>query len=279
MKKILFTKSFFFSFMILTLLIPGFSKEKTIASQWVAASPIIDGSYNEWGDKVLNFEKKISVEYAFKNDGENLFVLFIFKDPKYLSNIRATGITLWFNTEGKKKKNYGIKFIKKQVSTEAFISLLEQKKGPLSEEEKNNIRANPYYFLHNSQVISKTVEPSTLSSDSGEVKSAVFRSTKQEKMIVYEFAVPLTKLTEKAPGIGTEPVKTIKVGFEWGGMTPAMKEARMRRSANTGNSPPQANGPGGSWSKGSSYGRRMPRISRSPKKYTFWVGVQLAQNQ
>jgi len=58
MKKILFTKPFFFFFMILAPLIPGFSKEKTVASQWAVASPIIDGSYDEWEDAALNFEKK-----------------------------------------------------------------------------------------------------------------------------------------------------------------------------------------------------------------------------
>jgi len=241
--------------------------------------PIIDGSYDEWRDDVFNFEKKVSVDYAFKNDAENFYIIFIFKDPRYLSSINATGMTLWFNNEGKKKKNYGITFIKKQVSADAFISILEQQKGPLSEEEKINLRANPYYFLHNTKVISKKKESVSQASDSREIRQAVFRSMKQEKMIVYEFAIPLKNMTEQASGIGTEPGKLIKVGFEWGGLTKEMKEARIRKLADTGGSPERADMPGGSWSKGSSYGRGTSGLSQSAKKYSFWVDVQIGQNQ
>lgn len=279
MKKPIFLEILLLFFLILTLSLSGFSKEKTITSNWVTAPLAIDGSYDEWEDDALNFEKKVSVEYAFSNNGENLFVLFIFKDPKYLSTINATGMTLWFNTEGKKKKNYGITFIKKQVSADAFISILEQQKGPLSDEEKNNIRANPHYFIHNIKVISKKKESVSQASDSREIKQAVFRSVKQEKMIIYEFAIPLNKMTEQASGIGTEPGKLIKVGFEWGGLTKEMKEARIRKLADTGGSPERADRPGGSWSKGSSYGRGTSRMSQGPKKYSFWVDVQIGQNQ
>jgi len=102
---------------------------------------------------------------------------------------------------------------------------------------------------------------------------------KQEKMIIYEFAIPLKKMTEQASGIGTEPGKLIKVGFEWGGLTKEMKEARIRKLADTGGGPERVDRPGGSWSKGSSYGRGTSRMSQRAKKYSFWVDVQIDQNQ
>lgn len=278
MNKPAFLKTLLLFFLILILSLSGFSKEKTITSNWIAVPPIIDGSYDEWRDDVFNFEKKVSVDYAFKNDAENFYIIFIFKDPRYLSSINATGMTLWFNNEGKKEKKYGIKFIKKQVSVNTFISILEQQKGTLSEEEKNKIRANPYFFLHNTKVISKKNKSISQPSDSGEIKQAVFRSMKQEKMIVYEFAIPLKRMTEKAPGIGTEPGKIIKVGFEWGGLTKEMKESRVKRLAEAGVRLEQADRPGGSWSKGSSYGRGTSGLSQSAKKYSFWVDVHIAQN-
>ena len=98
MKKQVFLKTFLLFFLILALSLTGFSKSKKIASNWVVFPLTIDGSYDEWGDDALNFEKKVGVNYAFRNDAENLFILFIFKDPKYLSSISATGMTLWFNT-------------------------------------------------------------------------------------------------------------------------------------------------------------------------------------
>ncbi|MFQ6069464.1 MAG: hypothetical protein ACE5LC_02945 [Candidatus Aminicenantales bacterium] len=50
-----------------------------------------------------------------------------------MSTILQTGITLWFNTEGKKKKEYGINFLKKKVTPEVYIAYLEKTRGLLSE--------------------------------------------------------------------------------------------------------------------------------------------------
>jgi len=265
--------------MILTLSFAALPKEKTVASNWTPSPLNIDGSSVEWGSDVLNTEKKVSVEYAFRNDAENLFVLFIFKDPKYLSTINATGITLWFNTERKKKKKYGITFMKQRVPAEAFISILEKQKGALSEEEKNNIRVNPYYFLHNTKVTDKERKSATQSAGGGEANLAVFRSMRKEKMVVYEFAVPLKRLTENAHGIGTDPGKIIKVGFEWGGMTREMIEALAKRRADAAARPAAANRSGGSWSKGGAGGSGMSRAGSRSKKFSFWVDVQLAKTR
>jgi len=90
MKKPIFLEILLLFFLILTLSLSGFSKEKTITSNWVTAPLAIDGSCDEWEDDALNFEKKVSVEYAFKNDAENFYIIFIFKDPRYLSSINAT---------------------------------------------------------------------------------------------------------------------------------------------------------------------------------------------
>lgn len=279
MRKLTILKTSIIFIMILTLSFPGSSKEKTIVSNWTAASLNIDGSYDEWGDDVLNSEKKVSVDYAFRNDGETLFILFIFKDPKYLSTINATGMTIWFNTEGKKKKKYGINFIKTRVSPDVFISVLEQQKGALSEAEKANVRKNPYYFLHNAKVINKDSKSESQEAHNIEIKPAIFRSMGQNKMIAYEFAVPLRRVMENAPGIGTEPGKIIKVGFEWGGMTKEMIEAIAKRRADAALRSERPNRSGGSWSKGGSPGSARPGGGRNTKKYSFWVDVQLAKNQ
>jgi len=146
-------------FLLLTMVIAvsfiGHSKEKTVKCEWVSTALNIDGSSQDWAGEALLFEEKLQTEYAFGNDGENLFALFIFKDPEYLSSIDATGMTIWINLEGKKKKEYGINFMKMVLKPEQFIALMEKRRGPLSEEEKNEIRSQPQYFIHNARVITK----------------------------------------------------------------------------------------------------------------------------
>ena len=279
MKKQVGVKTFLLFLFILSLSLQGFSKEKIITCNWVASPLTIDGSNEEWGEDALSFEKKVDVNFAFRNDAENLYVLFIFNDPKYLSSINATGMTLWFNTEGKKKKNYGLTFMKKQVSTDMFISILEKQKGPLSEEEKNNIQANPRYFLHNIKVVGKESESTSQQAESEEANVAIFRSMSQEKMVIYELAVPLRRITEQAHGVGTEPGKTVKVGFEWGGLTDEMKKAIAEGREIPGTDAMRRGESADSWAARSSGFSRTSGSRQGPKQYSFWVDVQLAKSQ
>lgn len=279
MRKLALTQILFLFFFVSILSVIGFSQKEMISSRWASNQINIDGRSDDWKDEAFHFEKKLSIDYSFKNDAENLFILFVFKDPRYLSSIRDTGMTIWFNLEGKKKKNFGIQFIKKIVSPEVFISVLEEQKGALSEEEKNNIRANRQYFLHNAKVITKSGKSSSQVLDTGETQQAIFRTAKQKECIVYEFAVPLKKVAEPSLGIGTEPGKTINLAFEWGGLTPEMKEAMLRRLADSGGTPEKPALSGGSWSKGSSYGQGMPKVGKGPKKYSFWVQIKLSENK
>ncbi len=280
MKKATSIKIFILVLTTLAISLTGLSKTETIASQWLSSPLNIDGSSVDWEDDAQNFEKKVRVNYAFKNDAETLFILFAFKDPKFLSSIRATGMTVWFNTEGKKKKNYGITFVKKEVSADAYVSYLEQQSGPISEEKKKEILANPSYLFHEALVINKKGKSSPQSSDTKEATPAIFRSKEQNKMLVYEFAIPLKRLIEDAPGIGTEPGKIITVGFQWGGMTEEMRKRMLERQAAAGGRSTGA-ADYSAWDNETGSDRRgnsAPRQGQTPKIHSFWVEVQLAQN-
>lgn len=256
----------------------GVAKEKLVSSIWCQAPLRIDGTSNDWQDVALTLEKKTKVDFAFMNDADYLYVLFVFNDPQYLSSINQTGMTVYYNVEGKKKKDYGINFIQKRISAQQYIAMLEKQKGPLPEADKNTIMANPDYMIFDAIVINKKAKDETAEVPA-DAKPAIYRlHQEQEQQIAFEFAVPLARVAEWAPGIGTEAGKLIKVGFEWGGMTEAMKKARMNRlhGRMEGEMPSRADqgGQTGERSQSDSSRRRQ-----SPKKYDFWVDVQLASKQ
>ena len=278
MKKTGLSETALLIFMILTVSIIGFTKEQKIDSSWVAAPVKIDGSANDWAEDVLAFEKKVKVDLAFKNDPEYLYVVFMFKDPKYLSSIRFTGMTLWFNTEGKKKKDYGVKFINKQVTADEYISIAEQQFGPIPDEKKSEIREKPNYVINYAEVINKKSKSSSQAPEDAKIRPAIFRSGRQEKMMVYEFAIPLKRVTEQAAGIGTEPGKTIKVGFEWGGTTKEMMIQQLKQTS-SGSARARAGSATSGIKDERSGGRQTTTRIRRQRKYSFWVDVQLAVNQ
>ncbi len=256
----------------------GIAKEKLVNSIWCPTPLRIDGTSNDWQDVALTFEEEAEVDYAFMNDADYLYVLFIFNDPLYLSSINQTGMTVYFDVAGKKKKDYGVNFIQKKISAERYIAMLEKQKGPLSEADKSTIMANPDYVIYDAVVINKKAKDTTAEVPAY-AKPAIYRLHQaQEQKIAFEFAVPLARVAELAPGIGTEAGKLIKVGFEWGGMTDAMKKARMNRlhSRTEGEMPIDATSGGQTGDRRES---ELTRRRQSPKKYDFWVDVQLAYKQ
>lgn len=289
MKNTLLAKTLLLFFLIITVSFLGFSKEKKLDSQWEVAAVKIESFNNDWVGEALNFEKKVKVDYAFKNDAENIYVLFIFKDSKYMSSIKNTGMTIWFNRE-KKKKKYGIKFREKKISPYELISFLEKQQGFIPEEKKNEIRSKPNYFMISSEVINKNNKSKSPDEVNDKTRTAWFRMKEQQGMVVYEFSIPHEMVSEIDQGIGIEAGKNIKVGFEWGGMTKEMQMA-MNRDAALGNLP-QTCATSGSCELDREKGNRTSKkegpsyndsrqVSRLPgaKKYCFWVNVQLANNQ
>ena len=190
-----------------------------------------------------------------------------------------TGITLWFNPEGKKKKNYGIKFIQKQISADALISRTEKEMGPLPEDKKKEIRNIPSYLINDTEIVNKKGESRPQPSESSEIKPAAFRVMKQQDLLVLEFAIPMKRMMEQTSGVGIEPGKRVKVGFEWGGMTEEMREEVRRRIAaleRTRSSDTDATDNRAGAGVGSSVPMGLPS---GPAKYLFWVDVQLVKNQ
>ena len=288
MRKISFVKILLLIFMTLTVFLVGISKKKIVNSYWTTTPRKIDGFDKDWVDRAFNFEKKFQVDYAFKNDAEYLYVLFKFKDPKYLSSIQATGMTMWFNTEGEKKKHYGLKFTEKEVSADVYIAILEQTQGDIPEEMKKELLSNASYFIADIKVINKKSKSPSQVSENADKKPAKYNVKMQENALINEFAIPLDRKTDLAPGIGTKPGKIIKVGFEWGGMTAEMRKAwiknrasgaktQVRSPTNIQSESGRGRGASASPALATQGTGNLTALRKASKKYSFWVDVQLAR--
>lgn len=276
-------KASFLVVFVVSICVFGFAKEKQVGSIWTTTPPKIDGSADDWMDVSMTQEEKVEVDYAFRNDQKFLYILFSFKNPKFMSSVNATGLTVYFNTDGKKKKDYGINFALKNVTNEEFIALLEKRQGPLDEERKNQIMANPSYSIFDYVVDTKDKAKGT---ENAKIVPAVYRiqSDKQKRTAVYEIAVPLDRVIPTAPGVGAAAGSDIKIGFSWGGWTKELKEAAASQVGSQGSR--ATSGQAGRVDDTDPAARANdPSASltalrrRAPKKYDFWVDVKLAGNQ
>jgi len=171
----------------------------------------------------------------------------------------------------------------KQVTADTLISTLEKRHGSISDDEKKKIKPGQQYFLYHGEVIDKKNKILTDSALGGEIEVPLFKSKQKQSMRIYEFRVPLRILEKLSSGQRMEPGKMVKVGFEWGGLTEAMKLARLKQLSESGARGPEPTSIGISGSDASRE-RDLERSSRTressgrtTKKYSFWADVSLAQ--
>ena len=258
------------------LAVPGFSKDKVIESQWAATPMTIDGFDSDWSGTPMVSSEDGLADYALKNDGTSLYLLFAIRNPKFLTNISATGLTVYFNTEGKKSKDRGLRFVRRAVPTELFISSTEKSGGSLSPEKKAELRARPYQVIFHCEVLGYKPGKDAPAQAPETSMPPVYAAVGNQSFVVFECRIPLSR--EGQPGgIGIEPGKPIKLGFEWGGSKPkniqgpganpgVSEDSEMAEYRETADA--------GGMSEGGDF--EPARIHRGPKKYGFWSDVKLA---
>jgi hypothetical protein len=279
-------KIFTFTVLVLAVVLVAFAKEKSVESIWAASPLTIDGLVNDWEGDPFHAEKKVKVEYAFRNDSDTLYVFFKFNDFKYLSSIEITGMTLWIDTGGKKDKDLGVKFTKKKISADEYIAILEKQQGAISDEQKESLRACTFYFISRAEAVDKKGNPFEQDEGDEAVKGAAYNVSVQQDALSYEFRVPLKNLTGTIVGTEAEPDEIVGVGFEWGGLTDEMRKEYMKGNDSGGDKGPMGiseGGRGGGSAQSVGFDGASPEgltaLRKMTKKYSFWTVVRLAKNQ
>ncbi len=267
--------------MVGVLAAPGWAKETTIDSRWAPVPIRVDGNDQDWQNVTLLTDEESGAQYALENDGRNLYILFIFRDVMSASTIDYTGMKIFFDTAGRKSKDLGISFTRRDVKPDELIAALEKKGEVLTDERKAEIRKQRSYHLFEAGVINKKKVPAP-TDPAFKNEPPMYAAGVQHQARVYEFRIPLSRVNE-AGGIGSEPGKTIKLGFEWGGLTSQAMRAMMADESAGGGGARQDLGISGSISPemataggigGSADLQRDPRT----RLHSFWIDVKLAAN-
>jgi hypothetical protein len=295
------------AFAVALFMTTGFAQSGAVQSQWADVPVNIDGLDQDWEGVTFVVDKKSNAEYAFKNDGKNLYILFVFKDAVAKSTIDQLGMKIYYNAEGKKKKAEGLHFMRRSLTPQELVDSLEARGEALTEERKAELLKQPGFVLFEGEPLG--FKP-TGRADSVPVEAPTFRAQQAAGQkrpqqaaqpaggrggtarggqpgqrggkSVYEYRIPLDR-NPYLGGIGTEPGKSLKLYFEWGGMTKEMRAQAMTRSAEgatsarAGSVDLETSLRGGSESIDSGGGGGGGiRRSSTAKKHSFWVDVNLA---
>lgn len=265
----------------------GWAKDAPVPSAWAAAAPTIDGIPDDWAGVPRGLDKKTEVEYAFRNDADNLYVLVVFKDPKFLSTINVTGLTLYFNTKGGTDRERGINLRRRTVNGDGLIATLEKQGQVLTEERKQELRQKKEYILYDTDVVDGKGDVLGPAVGSGQSLPPVWRLGRNGQESAFEVRIPLSKREEHPGAIGTAPGQNLWVELEWGGLT---KEMRAAKAAQVGERSTRATEGaadfdiqgGGDYSGRSEGGEPQSSLAsmlRGPKKHSFAVEIKLAESE
>ncbi len=281
MKPNTLTKVIFCVFLTTLFLTYGYGQDE-VSSTWVEKGVKIDGLDQEWAGAKFYTYKDCKIDHAFLSDANNLYILFIFKDAKFMSTVFQKGLTVWVNNQGKKKKNFGINFLRRMITPETFITLIEkQYKRKLTEKNKADIKKKKYYTINQSVIVKEGGEGFVSAGIKGKYRPA-FKVGKRDKFSLFEIKIPIKDM--QGTGFDASPGDKIALAFSWGGMTKAMvKQMRQRQASGAqragglrGRRVQDPDIPG--------YGANVRRIRAGAeysvaamrKKYSFWTFLTLA---
>ena len=246
-------------------------------SQWASSPVTIDGLDGDWKGCPVSHDKKTRADFAFRNDGRNLYILVVLKNPEAAKALLATGLKVFGRPGRPGSAGSGVLFVARSVSAEAYIGWEVSQGTVLTEPEKVEIRKAGRRELHLAYAIGATGSIFGPIGRAARGRNPDFAESGPADAAAFEFRIPLASPQETTGAIGAAPGETLRVSFDWGGgenqelSTPASREQHVSNSG-------YLSGTGRTWSQEFlDTFDAMARPSSNAKKYSFSVDVALAE--
>lgn len=205
---------------MLALLGPSvYCKNLETESRWAEGKISIDGRSKDWQSVQGVFLSEQNAAFTFNNDGEYLYVLFRTTDQGWARTIKTTGLTLYFDVTGGKKKDASICF-KGGPTMEQAMAMRPRNAGT-SEMPTPPGGQGPRGTMDNqAPTLTCTFKDRPkewavpLNGAAG--PAAAFDTC--QGFFTYEFSIPLAAGEGEQYGLGAKPGQVISVGGVWGDM-------------------------------------------------------------
>lgn len=256
------------------LIVPMATQASDLTSFWTPVPIIVDGEVTDWDSIPTVYLEDEGVAVGICNDSTNVYIMYRFRDAKSLRAIRMTGLKIWLDAKGKKKKDFGIRYNGGPTFSE-ILELTgadeEDSFGNMSQERRERMMQRMSGEEVRFTVIYRGKEQREAIPTDGSMGPAVsFASS--DGFVAYEFSIPLQTSDYGTFGIGAQPDKKIGIGSEWGGRRE--REGRDDGMMGMGRG---GGGRGGDFGGGRKGSRGGGSRMQMPKKQEFWFKTELAQ--
>jgi len=260
------------------------SKTTEMQSHWSTESIKVDGQSEDWADTPLTCFKDSQVSLGLRNDAENLYILFRFKNETWARLIARGGMTLWLDNMGKKKKDFGIRYTGGPSPSQLQQSGEGRFRDRLTPEQQERMLERHAEMAKQVTIIDKQADKEiSVPADGSQGPAASFAY--EQGFYSYEFKIPLQGREDNCYAIGAQAGQTVGLGLEWGGMD-AQRQMRQERGRGMrdGGRRPGGMGPGQGGRRPGGRGRGQgDRAGGSRRqlleKQKIWVKILLVSPQ
>jgi hypothetical protein len=264
-------------------------KDATVAAQWTQQIVTFSGQRSDWPNGSIGSLEGKEASLGLSNDSQNVYVMLFFRNEQWARMIKSTGLTLWLDPQGKKKKQFMVKL----VGGPSWEDLMKAS-GRDPAKQQDRMPPGMDYKMKEKQGSDTTFtcfqkdyiieKPIPLNGQEG--PAAVFATDKG--FFIYEFSVPLKESSVLYYGLGARPGQNISLGLIWGEMDQEHMRGKGEGSeggmgGGMGGGPGGGGGmgggmggPGGGMGPGGGPGGQRGGGFKMPEKQEVWLKVQLA---
>ncbi|MBN1212687.1 MAG: hypothetical protein JXA92_08930 [candidate division Zixibacteria bacterium] len=249
----------------------GCNSGEDVPCRWNAVGVTVDGRFDDWNNMPTTFFKDQNVSLGLANDSVNLYIIFRFTDQQWARIIRMSGISVWVDSEGKKSKDFGIKFNGgPKLDSAQMAQMNNMPNMPESRTMPDRQRETPenQLMVYDKERLVEKIIPV----DGREGPQVACEMV--QGFYTYEFKIPLQKSVLNYYGVDTQAGEKIGIGFEWGDRPEMKSRPGGGPGGGMGGGPPGGMGggrpPGGGQGGGPSGGRMQ-----MPEKQEIWLKTNL----
>lgn len=266
------------------ILLSGCKGQKEVETHWLTKPVQIDGQMTDWTGLPTTYFEDSAVQLGLCNDSDRLYILFRFSNQTWARMIRMSGLTLWLDNSGEKKKAFGVRYTGGSSFSELQNPGMAGEGGfwdRLTPEQKERLEQRAVKADQITIVGTKDKPEVALPADGSRGPAVAFADLKG--IYTYEFSIPLQKSDLATYGINSQTGQAVSLGLEWGLSDEDRKRMMEEMGGRGGMGPgggmgggPPVGGMGGRGRGGGPGGPGGMSPPQMPKKQEIWVKTVLA---
>ncbi|MCP4686082.1 MAG: hypothetical protein GY867_11655 [bacterium] len=188
----------------------GCKGDQEVVCTRVESTVTLDGQMADWEELPSAYFEDQGVVLGLANDNDNLYVMFRFRDQKWARTIRMSGLTLWLDGQGKKSKDFVLKY----RGGPSMADLVPQDGNVNDKMRERMMKTDSALSDELTCAVKDRIVEMPISLDGSNGPEVAFGS--DHSFFVYEFKIPLKKSEVRYYGIGAEEGAQITIGANWG---------------------------------------------------------------